>query len=392
MAVMDTNQQHSNERTIAELAALADRWRAGRHERQERTHLERGDFDAISRTGFLRSVVPADQGGTWLSAAKSVGPISTMLRTLAAADPSVALVSSMHPAVLAFWLTSSTGDGPEWTSQRQAVLATPLSGQRWGTITSEPGSGGDILKTQAVATSIDRPQSLPGRTYAITGVKHFGSGMGITDWMITTAVPAGEDEPALFILDVGGRPWDGTAGLTLTDEWDGAGMAATQSHGMRLDGVPAVRFGLHRPLSEVTGRATPFVLTLFSAVLVGILDEAIAVARERLQGRREALRPYERVEWASAERQHWLAQQALAGSLAAVESDDPTRGLHGALRAKQSIAELAEDMLTSLGRVLGGGTFARRSPFAHWYEDVRALGFLRPPWGLAHDQLFDTSW
>jgi hypothetical protein len=23
---------------------------------------------------------------------------------------------------------------------------------------------------------------------------------------------------------------------------------------------------------------------------------------------------------------------------------------------------------------------------------VRALGFLRPPWGLAYDRLFDLSW
>ena len=44
-----------------------------------------------------------------------------------------------------------------------------------------------------------------------------------------------------------------------------------------------------------------------------------------------------------------------------------------------------------LGRVLGGGTFSQRSPFSHWLEDVRALGFLRPPWGLANDQLFLTS-
>jgi hypothetical protein len=40
---------------------------------------------------------------------------------------------------------------------------------------------------------------------------------------------------------------------------------------------------------------------------------------------------------------------------------------------------------------LGGGTYSRRSPFAHWFEDVRALGFLRPPWGLAFDGLLATS-
>ena len=52
---------------------------------------------------------------------------------------------------------------------------------------------------------------------------------------------------------------------------------------------------------------------------------------------------------------------------------------------------LAEQTLSRLSRVLGGGTYSRRSPFAHWYEDVRALGFLRPPWGLAFDNLMATS-
>ncbi len=34
-----------------------------------------------------------------------------------------------------------------------------------------------------------------------------------------------------------------------------------------------------------------------------------------------------------------------------------------------------------------GSAFSERSPFADWYEDVRALGYLRPPWALAFDQL-----
>ncbi len=210
--------------------------------------------------------------------------------------------------------------------------------------------------------------------------------------MITTAVPEGEDDPVILVIDVRDRPWDGSAGLTLTAEWDGVGMAATQSHAVRLDAMPAIRFGLERPLIEVGIAANPFVLTLFTSVIVGIIDEAIVVARDRLRDRADELDAYERVEWTQAERRHWLAQQALAGSVAAVESDDPVRGLHAALRAKQSVAELAEGILTGLGRVLGGGTLSQGSPFSHWFEDVRALGFLRPPWALAHDHLFETSW
>jgi hypothetical protein len=61
------------------------------------------------------------------------------------------------------------------------------------------------------------------------------------------------------------------------------------------------------------------------------------------------------------------------------------------IRGKTAVAELAEEILLRLTRVLGGGTFSQRSPFAHWFEDVRALGFLRPPWGLGFDSLFATS-
>jgi alkylation response protein AidB-like acyl-CoA dehydrogenase len=86
-----------------------------------------------------------------------------------------------------------------------------------------------------------------------------------------------------------------------------------------------------------------------------------------------------------------LSVQAFEGALRAVESGDADVAFHAASRAKAAVAELAESCLTRLTRVVGGGSYSRRSPFASWFEDVRALGFLRPPWGLAYDGLFGTS-
>jgi alkylation response protein AidB-like acyl-CoA dehydrogenase len=209
--------------------------------------------------------------------------------------------------------------------------------------------------------------------------------------MITTAVVEGEDVPAFFVIDVRDRPWDGSAGLRLVAEWDGMGMAATQSHAMRLDGCPAIRHAWDGPLEELTAAAGPLVASLFTAVVIGVLDEAISTAKQQLAPKAEGLRAYERVEWTRAELEHWLAVQAHEGALRAVQSGDQTSGLHAALRAKEAVAELAETSLGRLGRVLGGGTYSRRSPFAAWNEDVRALGFLRPPWGLAYDALFGIS-
>jgi alkylation response protein AidB-like acyl-CoA dehydrogenase len=159
---------------------------------------------------------------------------------------------------------------------------------------------------------------------------------------------------------------------------------------MRLDRAPGVRLAREGSLSDVAAGAGAFIATTFTAVILGVLDEAIAVAKQQLLPRSEDLRAYERVEWTRAVNDHWLAVQAFEGSLRAMERNDPS-ALFAALCAKEAVAELAEATLARLAKVLGGGTFSRRSPFAHWYEDVRALGFLRPPWGLAYDNLFSLS-
>jgi alkylation response protein AidB-like acyl-CoA dehydrogenase len=376
----------------AAVAALAAQWREQRSDRQARRHLDPADFAALRETGFLSLVVPAEHGGAWVDTAQSARRVCEVLRTLARADSSVALVSSMHPSVVAFWLCSPDASQPAWEEQRQAVFASAASGEQWATITSEPGSGGDIANTKATAAP-DPPGRafLVGAPYRVSGDKHFGSGSGIAQRMITTAIPEGETAPTMFVLDVGDRPWERSDGFQLLAEWDGMGMAATQSHAMRLDAAPAIRLAWDGPLDSITRAAGPFVATVFTAVLIGVLDEAVALARTQLGPRAEALRPYERVEWSRAEQDHWLAVQAYEGALRAIESGDVVAAARGALRAKQGVADLAEGVLLRLTRVLGGGTFSRRSPFAHWFEDVRALGFLRPPWGLAYDALFITS-
>jgi alkylation response protein AidB-like acyl-CoA dehydrogenase len=370
---------------------ITDDWRADRPARQARRNLDRADFDRLTDAGFLQVAVPSTMGGLWRSVAESTRPICEVLRALAAADPSVALVASMHPSVVGFWLAPHD-DRPAWADQCDAVFGTAAAGAQWGTITSEPGSGGDILRTKTRATADGTAGSdLPGDAYRLTGDKHFGSGSGVTAYMITSAVAEGEDEPSLFAIDVRGRPWDGSSGLRLTAEWDGVGMAATQSHAMRLEDCPATRMAWGRPIAEVTAAAGPLIASLFTSVVLGILDEAIATAKEMLGPKASSLRAYEQVTWSRAEMDHWLAVQAYEGALRAVETGDQLRSVHAALRAKTAVAELAESALGGVARVIGGGTFSRRSPFASWYEDVRALGFLRPPWGLAYDNLFLTS-
>jgi alkylation response protein AidB-like acyl-CoA dehydrogenase len=377
---------------LAEVDAIASAWRSDRGARQARRHLERSDFEMLRAAGLLRVAVPVESGGTWRSAPDSIRDVCEAYRCLARADSSVALVSVMHPSVIAFWLASPDPSQPAWEEQRRAVFASAVAGDQWGTITSEPGSGGDIFRTRTTATPTnDAASFLPGQTYALAGDKHFGSGMGVTDRMMTTAVAEGEADPTIFVIDVRDRPWDGTAGLRLVAEWDGMGMAATQSHAMRLESAPSVRMAWNAKIDTITRNAGPLTAVLFTAVVLGVLDEAMSVARDQVRSRAGTLRAFEQIEWTRADQDHWLAVMAYEGAVRAIESGVPGAGGYAALRAKESVAELAEQTLQRLTRVLGGGTFSRRSPFAHWFEDVRALGFLRPPWGLAYDNLLASS-
>jgi len=367
---------------------IAESFAAQRGERQQRRALERADFERLAQGGFLLSGVPVAQGGLWESARQSTRAIAELLRILARGDSSVALVSSMHPAVLAFWLASPRAEGGDqgaWERQRAEVFAAALDGQWWGTITSEPGSGGDIAKTKTLA----KGDGSGG--YLLFGQKHFGSGSGISSFMITTAVPEGETAPDLFYFDARGRAWDGSSGMKLIAEWDGHGMAATQSHAFQFEGVPVVRCAWRGGLQPILQASFGFVGCLFAAVIVGICDAAFENARAALRGKEATMRAYERIEWARAEMEYWLIQQAYEGMVRAVESAPEGQTPVGVVQGKTAIAELAESAMGRVCKVIGGGTFHRRSPLGHWFEDVRALGFLRPPWGLAYDRMVEGS-
>jgi alkylation response protein AidB-like acyl-CoA dehydrogenase len=366
---------------LGEVRQIAARFAADRQQRQLRRALDPADFDELAGAGFLLTGVEAGDGGLFETVRSSTRPIAEILRTLARGDPSVALVSSMHPAVLSFWL--ATGEAPEphgaaWAEQRASVTALAGDGAWFGTITSEPGSGGDVAQTRATARAGN------DGTWLVSGQKHFGSGSGITSFMLTTARPEGESEPDWFLLDVRGVAWDGSQGMTLVAPWDGHGMTATQSHGMAFADFPATRLAWPGRWRAFIDAAGPFNATLFTAVILGVVESAMDEATVQLE-RRASLRPYEQVEWANAEQEAWLMRQAYEGILRAVETEPAP--LRTVVLGKTAAAGLAEDCLRRLTRLLGGGTFSRHSPFGFWFEDVRALGFLRPPWALAYDAL-----
>ena len=387
---MQTDKQVQE--VVQNIGEVSRAFAAERAERQRRRELVRADFDLLADAGFHLTGVPPDMGGINGGVREFTRPLCDMLRTLAQGDPSVALVASMHPAVIGGWLEVERAPEPyaaAWERQRRDVFQTAREKRWWGTIISEPGSGGDPSKSRAIAK---RAADGADGSYLITGQKHFGSGSGITSFMITQAVPEGETAPDVFYMDMRGVPWDGTAGTTLTAPWDGQGMTATQSHGMRFEDMPATRAAwpdnrARLRAREQAGRPAGH---LFTAVIVGVVDAAIDAARQQIAPKRESMRPFERVEWSRVEMECWLISQAYEGVLRDVELGN-RRAARSGLLCKEAVAELAESALTRISKVVGGSAYSRGSPYGFWLDDVRALGFLRPPWGFAFDRIFADS-
>ena len=364
---------------------VATQWMPQMPARLGRQALDPADFTTLRDAGFTLTGVPEAMGGAWHSAQRSTRPTGAMFRALARVDPSVALVATMHPTVLGLWLEEpeeSPIDPDAWREQRDRVLSAAKAGHWFGTINSEPGSGGNLMATRATAVSQSKG------VWRVSGDKIMGSGSGVTSFMITTAVPEGENAPDVFLIDTRELPWDGSRGAKLVREWDGHGMAATQSHAFRFDGLTAERHALLGGAVKLVSRVMPVAVYQFSSVIMGILDAALAEARRRLQPRADRMSAFERVSWTKAVNDIWLAEQAFEGMARAIERGG---SLIGAARGKLAISELAEASLLSISRTIGGASYSRSSPFGQWSQDVRALGLLRPPWSLAYDGLFDAS-
>ena len=370
---------------------LAQEWASEREDRQRRTKADPADYQRLRDLGIPLMAVPVEFGGTWESLAQSARPICTMLRTLASGDPSITLASAMHQGVLSSWRIPSVPEPHTegWKKQRREVFETVADGAWWGTIVSEPGSGGDTGRTRSECV----PESAGSLKYRLSGQKHFGSGSGLTSFMTTRAIPQGETAPDLFFLEVGNQPWDGSTGMKLAAEWRGHGMMSTNSHAFEFKDFPANRVAWPGHQPELMAANSGLGGISFTSVTVGVVDAAMAYTRQRLQegmSQGSALRAFQQVEWTMAEQEAWLIEQAYEGALRSFDQGQLER--RTVLLCKENVARLAESVLSRLCKLSGGTAYTWYSPLGAWFEDVRSLGYLRPPWALAFDNLFNMSW
>ena len=370
---------------------LAREWAAEREDRQTRTEADPADYQRLRDLGIPLMAVPVEFGGTWENLVQSARPLCTMLRTLAAGDPSITLASAMHQGVLGSWRIPTVpepyNDG--WQIQRKEVFQSVVDGAWWGTIVSEPGSGGDTGLTRSRCV----PEAPPSLKYRISGQKHFGSGSGLTSFMTTRALAEGETTPDLFFLEVRNQPWDGSTGMRLSAPWRGHGMMSTNSHAFEFKDFPATRVAWPGHQAELMAANSGLGGMSWSSCIAGVVDAAMDYTRQRLRQARiqgSNLRAFVQVEWTRAEQDAFLIERAWEGTLRSMEQGVIDR--RAILMTKECVARLSESVLTRLCKLTGGTAYTWYCPLGAWLEDVRALGYLRPPWALAYDNLFNMGW
>ena len=363
------------QRSRKRLVRSPTRWRAQRAERQARRHLDRADFDALRDAGLLTMPVPVEAGGLWSGVAASARPLCETYRSLAGGDASVALVSSMHPAVIAFWLASPDPSQPEWERQRSAVFASALAGEQWGTITSEPGSGGDLFKTRATAGSARRRIVPSGPRVRRDGRQALRQrhgrhrpddhDRGRRRRRRTDDLRARRPRPAVGRL---GRPAADRRMGRQRHGGDAEPRDAAGGHPLGADGLGRQDRGDHTR----GGTARRHVVH-------------VRRARRARRGGRRGARSDPRIAPPSCARSSrssgrapsrttgWQCRRTKARCERSSRATPPSRCAPPCAPRSRSPTSPSRPSLR-LTRVLGGGTFSRRSPFAHWFEDVRALG------------------
>jgi alkylation response protein AidB-like acyl-CoA dehydrogenase len=379
------------ESILEKIPGLAKEWASQRADRQTRTRADPADYERLRQLGVPLMSVPVEFGGTWESIEQFARPFCLLLRTLAQGDPSITLASAMHQGVLASWRIPSVPDpyNEAWQKQRREVFQTVMDGAWWGTIVSEPGSGGDTGQTRSLCV----PEASGSLKYRMSGQKHFGSGSGLTSFMTTRALAEGDTTPDLFFLEVRNQPWDGSTGMRLAAEWRGHGMMSTNSHAFEFKDYPATRVAWPGHQSEIMEASSGLGGMSWCSVIAGIVDAAMDYTRQRLRETRSqgnSLRAFQQVEWTMAEQEAFLIDRAWEGTLQMMERGVVDRRI--ILMTKESIARLSESVLSRLCKLTGGTAYTWYCPLGGWLQDVQALGFLRPPWALAFDNLYNMGW
>lgn len=242
--------------TIAADGVLRDRER----------RLPWSELDLLSKAGLLAITVPKAFGGAGVSA----GTLAEVIAILSQADGSIGQIPQNHFFILEALRLQGT---PE---QQRFFYGRILAGERIGNALSELGT----KTAQDHNTRLART----AQGLVLNGRKFYCTGALFADWV---AVVANDDEGFSTIALVP----QGTAGLTIIDDWSGFGQRVTGSGTTVLENVPVDPFaviGLRAVFDRPTSMG-PLAQIMHAAVEAGLARAALA---ETIRFVRDKARPW----------------------------------------------------------------------------------------------------
>ncbi|HEV3430705.1 MAG TPA: SfnB family sulfur acquisition oxidoreductase [Paraburkholderia sp.] len=269
MAETGEQGQRANVRVIADDAEaiavareLAARLAEGAAGRDSERRLPREEIEWFSQSGLWGITVPKAYGG----AGVSFVTLTEVVKLISAADSSIGQLPQNHFGLVDVIALTGTED------QKRYFFAEVLAGKRFGNGFSEKGTKNVLdLKTR-VRRDADE--------YVVDGTKFYSTGA-----LFAHFVP-------VLGLDEEKRGWlayipQGTAGLTITDDWSGFGQRTTASGTVTLENVrvsashvlPAYRVSdqptLNGPVSQIIQAA------IDAGIAQAAIDDTLAFVRER---------------------------------------------------------------------------------------------------------------
>ncbi|WP_434597706.1 acyl-CoA dehydrogenase family protein [Streptomyces sp. A5-4] len=349
-------------KTFAERAAAHDK---------DGTFPHRNIADLVD-SGYMAMTVPAEYGG----GGASLEELCRSQETLAAGCANTAFAVNMHVHGIA--MIAGIGGAAAELGYRAivddgAVIAGGFS---------EPGVGGNWWHPTTTADPVEGG-------YVLNGRKGFFTGFPAATLLFLSAAltdDRGLPQPVGFLVP---KP---DHGVTVTSEWDAAGLRATGSHSLLIDNL---RVDADRMVGEPGALPLMFMQGVhwawcsFASVFLGIargaLDLVVRIQRERtLHVLDRTVAHLPGVQFRVAEMATRLAA-ADAHLYAAVRSDhaaasgsDPLGHYIDMSVMKNSVCRLAHEVVTLAMQVQGGSGLLSDHPLQRAYRDVVA-GLLVPP-------------
>jgi alkylation response protein AidB-like acyl-CoA dehydrogenase len=370
------------ESMVEAIARRLDDWAAQEDEqnRNNETRVSGLTLHDLRASGILAAPVPRELGGWGCSLAENARAIRNLARRAPAT--ALALAMPLGNAATARIPDSAVAEPlrPQLAAGRRWIAEQTLAGRILAVANSEPGAGGDLAQTQAVASPAG------DGTYRLSGKKSFATIGPDADYFLCAARRIGEGAGGKDVID-GFFVARDAPGLVLDNAWNPLGMRATASVGLTLDNAPAACvMGYPGCLEGINARHWSTVL--FAAVFVGAGDGALGAAIDAV-GKSGAGSSYIRAALAKCA----LNLDAAAGLLEAVASDErwplPSAARERTLRAKTFAAMTAVETATQAAMLSGGRSYRADHPVSRFLHDALAGPLLRPPMAKAMDSIAD---